>query len=337
MSSRSNSVSDLGQLFMVGLPDTELDDSTLGLIKNYCINNFILFKRNVIDPSQLRALCKALRNACHAQGLAKPLVAIDQEGGTVARLPPPFTQFLDARVIAESDAPEEGLRSYAETCVRELRDVGINMNLAPVLDVCPTGQGYFMEQRSLGDDPEEAARLGNIVIEEMQRGKLAACAKHFPGLGAATLDPHDLLPTVALDPETLRARDLIPFKRAIKSNVAAIMTSHTIYSNIDPDRPATLSGKILSDLLRDELGYQGLVITDDLEMGAIENEWSVAEASVKAFGAGADLLLICHDHGKVVDTYKEMEAAASKGVFDSDRIQSSVQRVVEVQNRFAMD
>jgi len=337
MSGCSGSSKQLGLLFMAGLPGRELDDSTRELVKQYCINNFIIFKRNVETPEQLGELCGALRSFCRAQGLDSPLIAIDQEGGTVTRLPPPFTQFPDARVLAESENPEEGLRRYAQTCARELCEVGVNMNLAPVLDICPVGEGFFMERRSLSDDPGKAAWLGSLIIKEFQQGKLAACAKHFPGLGSAKLDPHEQLPHVAKDRESLRRHDLIPFKGAIAEDVAAIMTSHTIYSHVDPENPATLSPVILSSLLRDEMGYQGLVITDDLEMGAIENEWSVAEAGVKAFLAGADLLLICHEHEKVIQAHKKMESAVANGLIDEERLHNSMERVREVQRRFSIE
>lgn len=326
---------ELGQLFMVGLPGLELEDSTLCLIRENRINNFIIFKRNVKDPNQLRHLCGELNHVCVEEGLGPPLISIDQEGGTVARLSHPFTQFPDARVLAEGANPEKELRDYARTCVRELLDLGINMNLSPVLDVCPVGQDFFMERRSLGEDPEKVAHLGCLIIEEMQKGGLAACVKHFPGLGAATLDPHLQLPIVNQSSDVLRSVDLIPFQAAMKKNVAAIMTSHTIYTHLDPNNPATMSKKIFTDLLRKEMGYEGLVITDDLEMGAIENEWSVAEAGLKAFQAGADLLLICHDHDKVVDTYVTMKAAVSDGVMSRDRLSASIERVAAVRNRFA--
>jgi len=325
----------LGQLFMVGLPGPELDDSTRDLIARCGINHFILFKRNVVAPAQLAALCSALADACREAGLMAPLISIDQEGGTVARLPAPFTQFPDARVLAEGPEPEAALRHYAETCAHELLSVGINMNLAPVLDLCPAGAGRFMERRSLGGEPEVVARLGCLVIEAMQAQGLAACAKHFPGLGAAILDPHQVLPVVERPAPELRRLDLPPFAAACKAGVAAVMTSHTIYSGLDRETPATLSPIILQGLLRNELGYDGLVITDDLEMGAIENAQSVAAASLAAFAAGADMLLICHDHEKIRAACTVMVAALRDGQIDAGRVRQSLGRVTAAQHRFA--
>ncbi|MCG2823004.1 MAG: beta-N-acetylhexosaminidase, partial [Desulfobulbaceae bacterium] len=235
----------LGGLFMVGLPGTELDDSTRDLINRYGINNFILFKRNAENPEQIRTLCLGLADACRAAGLGAPLISIDQEGGTVARLKGPhFTEFPDARALAESDRAEELLTDYAKTCAKELLAVGINMNLAPVLDVSPAGLGLFMERRSLGGTPEQVARLGALVITTMQENGLAACGKHFPGLGGATLDPHEVLPVVDRSLDELRGCDLVPFTAAIRAGVAGVMTSHTVYPQLDSEFPATLSPRI---------------------------------------------------------------------------------------------
>jgi beta-N-acetylhexosaminidase len=328
---------EIGGLFMTGLPGAELDASTLDLIREWRISNFIIFKRNVMAPDQLRGLCGSLRRACFEEGLPPPLIAIDQEGGTVARLPPPFTQFADARVLAAAADPGRELGCYARTCARELRELGINMNLAPVLDVCPAGSGCFMERRSLGSSPEAVSRWGRLVIELLQAEGVAACAKHFPGLGAAVLDPHERLPRVERPLAELRMQDLPPFREAAAAGVAAIMTSHTVYPALDVDRPATLSRRILTGLLREEMGYGGLIITDDLEMGAIENEGPAAEAALEAFSAGADLLLICHDHEKVRKACLQLVAARDDGRLEPARLIISGQRIASVGRRFRLE
>lgn len=326
---------ELGQLFMVGIPGAYLDESTLRLIGELGINNFIIFKRNVDNPEQLKDLCAEVKEACQRAGLPQPLIAIDQEGGTVARLPAPFTQFADARQLAGAADPVAALADYAATCAGELAQAGINMNLAPVLDVCPAGQGFFMEKRSLGADPQLVGKLGSQVIRSLQAGRVAACGKHFPGLGAAKLDPHLHLPVVARALAEMREIDLVPFQQAIAADVAAIMTSHTIYEHLDATTPATLSRHILTDLLRSELGFDGLVITDDLEMGAIEKERTVAAAGVQAFAAGADMILICHGHEKVRQAYDSLMAAISAGKFTLPRCGKSLARVEAVRRRFA--
>lgn len=325
----------LGQLFMVGLPGLALDESTLHLIHEFGVNNFIYFKRNVADQAQLKCLSEELHKACLDNGLPPPLIAIDQEGGSVARLPPPFVQFPDARVLAESEEPRKALMDYAAVCAAELKGIGVNYNLAPVLDVCDAGKGYFMEKRSLGSEPEKVAELGCLVIKEMQARGIAACGKHFPGLGAAVVDPHFELPYVEKTEPDIRLKDLLPFRQAIDRGVASIMTSHTIYRHLDPDYPATLSKKILTDLLRNDLDYKGVIITDDLEMGAIEKEGNLSQGALQAFGAGADLLLICHSHEKVIDAVTKTTAAIKKNPQLKARMNESIERVNIMRQRFS--
>ena len=324
-----------GGLFMIGLPGPVLDDSTRDLIIREGINDFILFKRNVIDPAQLRGLTAELARTCGEAGLAPPLISIDQEGGTVARLGPPFTSFPDARTMAGGSTPEAALAGYAQISAQELRGVGINMNLAPVMDLCPAGRGYYMERRVLGSDPDTVARLGGLVIRTMQAGGLAACAKHFPGLGSARLDPHREISAIERSREELEGCDLPPFQAATELGVAAIMTSHTSYPALDPDRPATLSPLILEDLLRRRLGFAGVIITDDLEMGAIERDRGVPEAALEAFLAGADQLLICHDHDKIRAALDRFHRALAGGEISTGRLGRSLQRIAAVRSNFA--
>lgn len=326
----------LGGLFMVGIPGKRLDESTRDLIEKDGIHNFILFTRNVGGREQLKELCTALKETCLANDLPSPLISIDQEGGSVTRLPPPFSQFPDQRQLAEAGNCEVLLRQYARTCAWELKDVGVNMNLAPVLDVCPTGQGYFMEKRCLGAEPEQVANLGLLVVHEMQKEGVAACAKHFPGLGRAVLDPHLELPFVSSSRESLVAGDFIPFKAACEAGVAACMTSHAIYEQLDIKRPATLSRVVLHDILRKEIGYTGLIITDDLEMGAIERTDYGENAALRAFLAGADLMLICQDHKKVRKALDAFYKAFQKGVFEMESVHQSLSKQNEVRNQYAL-
>lgn len=325
----------LGGLLMVGLPGPRLDDSTRRLIAEQRVNDFILFSRNVVDPPQLTELCAELAACCRQAGLPPPLIAIDQEGGTVARLKEPFSRFPDARQLAEGPEPEAALAAYAQTCARELLAVGINVNLAPVLDLCPAGQGYYMERRVLGSDPATVARLGRLVIATMQENGLAACGKHFPGLGTSRLDPHQVLPTLERSRRELEECDLPPFRAAAAIPVAAIMTSHTVYPAVDPRWPATLSPAWLTDILRAKLNYQGVIVTDDLEMGAIERRLPVAEAALLALQAGADQLLICHDHDKIRQTLAHLVRALANGAITPTPIAAALTRIATMRRRYA--
>lgn len=326
---------EVGGLFMVGLPGPDLDASTKRLIEHYRINDFIIFRRNVVNPEQLGDLCLGIAEHCALSGLPAPLISIDQEGGTVARLPAPFSQFPDMRLLAESEDAEAALADYARTCARELKGIGINMNLAPVLDVSPAGKGYFMERRALGGVPSQVAALASVVIKGMQQEGVAACGKHFPGLGTAVLDPHLLLPVITNDDPENPSGELLPFKVAIDSGVAAIMTCHAVYPKLDDGLPATLSRKILGGLLRDKLGFSGVVITDDLEMGAIENHRDVPSAAVDSFAAGADMLLICHDHGKIIAAVDVLATALAEENISGEQVECSRSRIDRMRAAFS--
>ncbi|MEW6427668.1 MAG: glycoside hydrolase family 3 N-terminal domain-containing protein [Thermodesulfobacteriota bacterium] len=324
-----------GQLFMTGLPGLSLDEATRALVRKYRVGNFILFRRNIAEAAQLAELNAQLRSLCAACDLPPPLIAIDQEGGSVSRLPPPFRQFGDARLIGKAADPAAAAAGFAIGCADELRSVGINMNLAPVLDICPAGEGCVMDRRCLSDDPVEAAQLGSIIISRMQSRDVAACAKHFPGLGSIRIDPHHRLPRVDKPAADLLREDLLPFIAAIEAEVAAIMTSHTVYTNMDGRVPATLSPPLLSGLLRKRLGYRGLIVTDDLEMGAIVEDMSVPQASLRAFLAGADLLLVCEHQEKVGQACALFADALSSGVISDERFDASLATIARVQQRFA--
>ena len=323
-----------GRFVMAGLPGLELDGRTEELVARFGLANFILFRRNIESPAQLAGLCAALTRCCGEHGLGQPLIAIDQEGGTVSRLPPPFSQFGDAREIEGADDPLAAARRYARTCGQELRQVGINMNLAPVLDVCPGRDGaWFMARRCLGSDPRAVARLGAAIVEELQRTGVAACAKHFPGLGSARLDPHEVAFAIDKEEKDLLREDLLPFAAAIEVGVAAVMTSHTVYAAFDGQRPATLSKEVCTKLLRNKLGFSGVLITDDLEMGAIAGQIPVPQAAVRAFAAGADLLLICENQEHVAATCRLLAENRQTGKVPEERFQAAGARLAALQRR----
>ncbi len=323
-----------GQLFMVGLPDKTLDKATLRLIREEYVGNFILFRRNVQDPCKLWQLCRDLQDACANNKMPPPLIAIDQEGGSVTRLPPPFTQFSSARDRATAPDPHLEIVSYSRLCAADLTLMGINVNFAPVLDVATEGEGYYLTNRTLGNNPAYVAELGALTIKELEAHGVAACAKHFPGLGAAREDPHSRLPVISRAREDLLAIDLVPFRAAISVGVASMMTSHSIYIALDREHPATFSASILTDLLRKECGYAGLLITDDLEMGAIDQADGLAGATLSSFLAGADLLLICHDQEKALKVKTMIIKACMDGQIPEERLAESLSRLAAVKKRF---
>ena len=326
----------IGQLFMAGLPGPQLDKGTEDLIKDYHLGGVILFSRNVEDPLQVARLCRDLQDMAMAC-IGLPLfLAVDQEGGRVARLREPFTVFPGNRAIGLNDHPEKSASEFGRVTAREMKMVGLNMNLAPVMDVQKGELEKHLEGRLFGEEPDRVARLGRRVVRSLQKNGIMAVAKHFPGLGPADLDPHFKLPRISLTREEIEGENLPPFRAAIEEGVSAIMTSHAIYSALDPDNPATLSSAVLSRLLREKMGFGGLIITDDLEMGAIAGHQGVADGAADALGAGADILLICQNREKVLDSLDRIRGKVLRGEIPLQRLKESHERIVGAKQAFLM-
>jgi beta-N-acetylhexosaminidase len=324
--------SKIGQLFMAGLPGLDLDTETETFIRDYNLGGVILFSRNIQDPGQLTRLCRQLQAKAMEYDNQPLLLAVDQEGGRVARLREPFTVFPGNKAIGMDDRPVERAEEFGAVTAKEMRMVGLNMNLAPVVDVQRGDLEKHLEGRTFGEDPEKVALLGKTVVKALQDNGVMAVAKHFPGLGRATLDPHLQLPRIDSDKREIEQVNLPPFKAAIEQGVSAIMTSHAIYPALDPEGPATLSPIVLTELLREKMAFEGLIITDDLEMGAIANQWDVPEGAAKAFEAGADILLICKDQKNVLESIHLIRRKVLQGEITHQRLDQSVKRINKVRS-----
>lgn len=279
-----------GQRLMVGFDGTTFNTDLKFLIQTLKVGGLILFSRNLETPAQITALCRDCQQAAAACGLPPLLIGIDQEGGQVARLKAPFTRFPgNPAMTSTQDAVD-----FARVTARELHQIGVNMDMAPVLDIAHVEIDSVMAGRAFGSDPAWVTRLGMAVIDELQRRGIMAVAKHFPGIGRTVLDSHLALPDLDVDAAALDASDLAPFRAAIAGNVAGIMLSHIRYTRLDPVWPASLSPAVTSDLLRTRLGYQGVVMTDDLDMGAIKPSFDITTAIDQVLLADVDVALICH-------------------------------------------
>jgi beta-N-acetylhexosaminidase len=293
------------------------------------VGGLILFARNVETPDQIRKLCAEAQ--AHAADCGQPplFIAIDQEGGQVTRLKAPFTQFPEKPPLKNRADAE----NFARITARELLDVGINMNMAPVMDVADPSIDSVMIKRAFSHDPDIVADIGTAVIAGLQKGQVMAVAKHFPGIGRTTLDSHVDQPILDADAETLQT-DLVPFTAAVDHRVAGMMLSHIRYSALDPDLPASLSVKIARDLLRHRMGYDGLVLTDDLDMGAISKYFDINTAVDCILTADIDLILICHKgplQGRAFAracTWLEKESGQSLGGLNS------VQRIMRFKQQY---
>lgn len=291
---------------MIGsLPGVVIPPELRALAREFELGGVILFARNVESPEQVRDLSAEL------QGLvplaAPPLwISVDQEGGRVARLRAPFTEWPPMATLGRSGDVALAAR-FGAALGRELRAVGVTLDYAPVLDVHTNPANPVIGDRALSEDPATVARLGGVLIEALQTAGVAACGKHFPGHGDTSLDSHVDLPVVEHDLTRLRHVEFEPFREAVRRRVAFIMTAHVLLPALDEERPATLSPAIVDGLLRREIGFEGAILSDDLEMRAIADRYSVPEAGVKALAAGCDGLLVTN--GNV-----DLQAATLEGL-----------------------
>ncbi len=321
----------VGQLIMMGIPGTDLDVETHSLIGEEGVGNFILFTRNVRGgPGQVERLCSDLREACADAGLPSPLIAVDQEGGPVQRLGPPLWPRLPSnQEVALSMRPEVQVRIQAEAAAEVLASVGIGLNLAPVLDLAPTGVRGVLRDRSYGPYAQDVSALGENYIRTLQANGVWATAKHFPGIGRAKRDPHFYRPVVTASREVL-LHEMSPFRAGIEAGVRAMMTSHVVFPALDPDGPATFSRIIADRILRQEMGFQGLLMSDDLEMRGATTECSIGDAAVRALLAGHDLLLICHTVQGVREALNALFMAWSQGILTTRSIDVSLSHIAQL-------
>jgi len=319
-----------GQRLMVGFDGVEFSDEVKFLIDTVKAGGVILFACNVKTPGQIKNLCESIQDYARSCGQPPLIIAIDQEGGQVARLKEPFTQFPGNPAIKS----EEDASVFATITASELLGVGINMNMAPVMDIVPEGAGSVMSGRVFGSDPYRVSKMGVVVIEGLQAKRIMAVAKHFPGIGRTLLDSHLDLPSLDAGPADLESFDLIPFEAAIKHDVAGIMLSHIIYTGIDGQWPASLSEKVAKKLLRDSMGYEGIVMTDDLDMGAVKNHFEIRTSVRQILSAGIDIMLICHAGSDIELAFEEI----LKNMRDSVRLRAdaekSVRRIMRVKEKY---
>ena len=295
---------DPGIHLMVGFRGTTLEEELKLFIKDFKIGGICLFKRNIQSPSQLKTLLDEAQ--CFArETLGRPLlVSIDQEGGTVQRLAPHFTRLPSAHDLG-LEGPQ-AIRTWAAQAARDLRHLGIQINLAPVLDLVPEEEPHFMQDRSLGTDPPRVARLGALWIKTLQENGVSATAKHFPGLGHAESDPHHFAPVIRWNNEEEMRQDLFPFREAIAGGVHCVMTSHALYPYIDPQWPATLSPAINHEWLRNRLQFEGVLLSDDLDMAAVSGNYSWEEMAAQGLRSTIDFFLLCQHSENIEPFYRAL-------------------------------
>lgn len=318
----------VGQLFMVGFDALQANQHIAGLIREQKIGGVILFRRNVHTPQQISALCRELQEI-NAEVSDQPLlIALDQEGGMVMRIEQGVTAQPAAMAFQQAGSVED-CQQLSAINGDEMRQIGINMLLAPVLDVNNNRLNPVIGVRAFGEDAATVIDYGIAAVRGLQSAGVIATAKHFPGHGDTAIDTHYGMASVPHDKARLDAVELAPFRAAIGVGVDAIMTAHVMFPAIEADAtlPATLSAAVLTDLLRGEMGFQGVVISDCLEMAAISQGIGVAEGAVATLQAGADIVLISHQQDRQLAAIAAVVQAVEQGRIDSVRIDQALARV----------
>ncbi|OPA72850.1 beta-hexosaminidase [Paenibacillus selenitireducens] len=324
----------IGQLLMAGFEGLTPDANIGDLLQNHFIGGVVLFSRNLDNPGQAFALTQELqRMAIAARGI--PLwIGTDQEGGMVVRVRQGIAQLPAAMALGAARDPVL-LYEAAKGTAEELKALGINMNFAPVVDINVNPRNPIIDVRSFGDDVELVAELGIAAMLGFQDGGIVSVIKHFPGHGDTETDSHAVLPVVRHSLERLRSVELVPFRQAARIGAEAVMTAHVgipVLSGGEPV-PATLSREILTGLLREELGFDGLIVTDCMEMNAVTQGIGVGEAVVRAVLAGADLLLVSHTYESQLEAMAALEHAVADGRLPEERIDASVERILRLKER----
>jgi beta-N-acetylhexosaminidase len=321
----------VGQMFVISVGGTEPDYYVNKMIRERNVGGVILFAHNMKNEAQTSALTASLQELSMETEPSIPLlVAVDQEGGEISSAPWVAPQPPAARVGARGNPAEA--RAIAGKMGRELLRAGVNTDLAPVVD---TGFGAAIGSRSFGENPEVVAEMGAASVEGFETAGVVSAAKHFPNHGAARTDSHVGLPVVHHDLATIRSHDLPPFEAAVRAGVPMVMVGHLVYPAIDPERPASLSPEAIG-MLRGELGFDGVVITDDLAMAGASGNGSPARAAVEAVKAGADLLIISSPPQQQADAYEAVLEAVESGEIPRERIRGSVERVLKVKEKYSL-
>lgn len=321
---------DIGQLFMIGLEGPTLTAKEAEFMVDHNIGGVTLFARNLQTPEQIHKLCSDLNNLKKKMpSRLPPFVAIDMEGGRVHRLKAPFTQWPSVGQMSALDSTSMAF-SFANMMGQELRALGVNLDFAPCVDILTNPKNVLIGDRSVGTDPETVAKIASALVRGYIKADVLPCAKHFPGHGNTVIDSHFDLPVEEVDMATLQERELVPFKKAIRARLDMIMTAHIKYVNIDPEFPATLSPKIIRDLLRTELRYKNLIITDDLDMKALTKHYDRHDIPILALQAGCDILLYCNEFDSPPIGIEAVIKALQDKKVSAPQVQESIHRVVNL-------
>jgi len=313
----------VGQLLMIGIHGKTLNDDAKFMINEYRVGGIILFDRNMESKDQVKSLIADINKTGKSAGLTPLFIGIDQEGGAVARMEDQLIKVPPAEELGKE--PIEQAVSLAKQSGTELKDLGFNINFAPVADL---GLTYG---RSFSTNPDEVVRYASAVGKAYDEAGLWYSYKHFPGIGKTDVDLHADTSVVPVSKKTLLNEDTKVFVDLVKQskpNTYAIMVSHAMYPQIDPDHPSSLSKTIITDWLRKDMGYNGVVVTDDMDMGALAKHYTFGDMAVQSILAGSDILLVCHEYEHMQEAYNGLMKAVKDGQISKERLDESVKRIL---------
>lgn len=320
----------IGQHILIGLSGPVLTSEEKKFIVENNISGVTLFDRNLVEPKQIRDLCAELQSLRHKMSDKAPLfIGIDMEGGRVLRLKAPFTKWPPLKKIGDLNAPTVAFH-FAQRMGREMMSVGINLDYAPCVDTFTNPANTVIGDRAISSDPYQVEKMVSALIRGYIKSGVLSCAKHFPGHGNTLIDSHEDLPVEEADLKRLHEVELVPFKKALRSRVDMVMTSHILFKNIDPKNPVTFSEFFLKKMIREEMKYKGLIITDDLGMKALAKYHDREQIPVKAMQAGAELLLYCNEPQSPPVAIEALIAAVAQGQLNKADLEHSHKRILDV-------
>lgn len=322
----------IGQLVMAGVDGYTFNEHSSTLMTNYHVGGFILLGKNVKDTNQTKTLLNALK-ASNPEKDIPLFLGIDEEGGRVTRMPAEFGKFPSNKIIGQVNNPSFSF-DIGGILGQELKAFGLNIDFAPVLDVNSNPKNPVIGDRSFGSNSEVVSKLGIQTMKGIQAQNIIASVKHFPGHGDTSVDSHVGLPVVNNDLQRLKSLELIPFSDAIKNGADMVMVAHILLPKIDPNNPASFSKTIITDILRQSLNFKGVVITDDMTMGAIVKNYNIGQAAVKSLNAGTDIVLVCNDFEKETEVLKAIKTSFENGTLSQQDIDEKVYRALTLKKKY---
>lgn len=323
----------IGQMLIIGIEGTVMDDQTQTHLKKTAPGGVILFGRNSDNPSQLLGLINSLKKS--NAGRIPLLISVDEEGGSISRMPPQLHEMPSAWSIGQMDDISFTYEAGRLTA-HKIKSFGFNMDFAPVLDILSNPENTVIGERAFGTTRETVISHGIHMMKGIRDNGVIPVVKHFPGHGDTDVDSHTNLPSVSHDLDRLSRFEFAPFRKAVDENADAVMAAHILMKNIDPVYPASLSETVINGILREEMGFDGVVITDDMTMGAITQNYDIGDASVRAVIAGCDIILICHDYDRQSEAFEAIRTSVETGYIDEGRIDESIERILRLKDRYGL-